>query len=104
MKTYTRQQLLNNECTHREYYAQFVTEQFVDKVSSQIGKDRLLNSKDKHLNDIPLQIWDMISPPIGTGSKIREFGDYLTKAGSVCIVKEAARQFLEKQNKQVLEF
>jgi hypothetical protein len=104
MKTYTRQQLLNNECTHREYYAQFVTEQFVDRVSSRIGKDELLSSKDKHLNDIPLKIWDAISPPLGTGAKMRELGDYLTQSGIVCIAKEAARQFLEKQNKQVLEF
>jgi len=98
---FTRKQHLSKECTHREYYAQFVNEGLPEVVARIIGADRILNSTDpKHFNDIKLIYWDMCqSIPMGTGQKMKEHGDYLTMAGKNCILKEAAKQFYETSNK-----
>ena len=93
----TRKQYINKECTHREYYAQFVTEDTKRAVLYVIGKDKLLSSKDEHLNDIGLKTWDSIGV-FGVGAKLKECGDYLTLAGAVCINKEAARQIIESDS------
>ena len=47
---------------------------------------------DEHLNTLPLQSWDcFVSMLRGADKVMRERGDYLTLAGGVCILKEAAR-------------
>ena len=61
---YTREQYLNNECSHHDYYKQFVTKGIIDYVKRAIGKDKILNSKDEHFNDIPLRLWDNLYIPI----------------------------------------
>lgn len=95
---FTRQQYLNKECTHRQYYAQFVTQGIIDRVLRGIGKEKIINSTDEHLNDIPLQKWDCLLPtfPSSIANKMRECGDHPTLAGAVCICKEAARQIQEE--------
>lgn len=91
---FSRQQYLNKECTHAEYYGQFVTGAVKSAVRCSIGKDAIVKSNDPHFNDIPLAKWDRLSFPVSS-KKIKEAGDYLTKAGFVCIAKEAARQIKE---------
>lgn len=91
---HTRQQYLNNECTHREYYAQFVTPEYIQYVVSRIGAKELMGATDENLNSISLKKWDMLGAPI-CKQKLIEAGDGLTLAGKVCMAKEAARQFIE---------
>jgi hypothetical protein len=93
---YTRRDYLNKKCTHREYYAQFVTTSYVNSVASKIGLSRLLKSEDPDFNDIPLREWDMLPIPVGTHSLMISLEDYLTMAGAVSMSKEAARQAVEK--------
>lgn len=92
----TRKQYIAGEYSHRDYYGQFVTSAMANRVAATIGNDRLRASEDEHLNDIPLAEWDLI--PIGSSvaAALKECGDYLTKAGAVCLNKEAARQWLDK--------
>lgn len=90
---------MNHKCTHREYHAQFVTDELKARVQSRIGLDQLLRSKDEHLNDIPLKIWDSIKAPAGTIAKLEEAGTYLTLATQVCIAKEAAQQIIAEHSK-----
>jgi hypothetical protein len=93
----TKKQRMNHECTHREYFAQFVTSGFSDSVARQIGAERLIAAKDEqHLNNIPLREWDAILPPFGSIAKMKEAGDFMTLGDSVCIAKEAALQFIER--------
>lgn len=96
---FTRQQYMNKECTHREFYAQLVTPLFPAYIGRQIGHDRLMSSTDPHLNDIPLRHWDAVAVPLGTGAKLEELGTFLTSAHCVCIAKEAARQYIEANTK-----
>jgi hypothetical protein len=95
---------------HRAYYAQFVDEHVIQTVVNNIGGRELLASRDTHLNDIPLRRWDLLAGAIARGSRIewiprhwqpaiafKDVGDYPTLAGLVCVLKEAARQWLERQ-------
>lgn len=92
----TRKDYLDGKCTHAEYYAQFVTPGITARVSSRIGIERLKQSTDQHLNDIPLGTWDNLfdGAPMEVTKRLRECGDYPTKAGLVCIAKTAAFQLI----------
>ena len=95
----TRGQYLDGEATHREYYAQFVTEGIKTTVLSRFDIDRLVSAfnADEHLNGIPLQSWDNIRfYNMEVIRQMEECGDGLTLAGQVCILKEAARQIVEE--------
>lgn len=92
---FTRKDYLNKLCTHREYYAQFVTPGTLSLVLAGIGLKRLLAAKDEHLNDIPMSLWDRLVPRCPGSGKFRDAGDFYTKSGGVCLLKEAARQLIE---------
>lgn len=53
---YTRQDYLNDVCTHQQYYAQFVNSVIVDIVQRSIGSKRIVNSTDPSFNDIDLDL------------------------------------------------
>ena len=94
---FTRKQYMGKECTHREYYGQFVTPHIVDSVADQIGRDILRYSTDEHLNDIALSRWDNVfltQDALRMVTKANESGGY-SLSDTVCIAKEAARQFIE---------
>lgn len=59
-----RAYVLRGECGPYEYYDQFVNDQILAYVEGTIGFDRIVNSKDPHFNDIPLRLWDNISPSV----------------------------------------
>jgi hypothetical protein len=90
----TRKQYLAGECTHREFYAQFVTDHVRNRVAVRFGRPRLEASTDPHMNDIPLAEWDTLGP-VGSKAKWDELGDFPTMAGRTCIYKEAAKQLVE---------
>ena len=60
---YTEKNYLDGDCTHGQFYAQFVTPEHKLKVIQHVGLSTLLASTDEHLNDIPLKIWDQIKAP-----------------------------------------
>lgn len=107
---FTRQEYLNDEShrigassaertsAHRRYYGQFVDARTIAVVVQFIGADRLRASKDPHMNDIPLPLWDRLAPNLPGSGKFKDAGDYYTLAGGVCLAKEAARQWLESQS------
>ena len=93
---FTRKQYMNHECTHREYYGQYVEPWVKSQVLLRIPLEKLRASKDEHLNDIPLRRWDaMPFNSFSISQAMKGNGDYLTQAGIVCIAKEAARQIME---------
>lgn len=82
---------------HRRYFGQLVTNGTIARVLSGIGKDALLKSTDEHLNDIPLHLWDRLVPKCPGSAGFAKIGDYYTLANGVCLLKEAARQIIEKE-------
>lgn len=97
---YTRKQRLNDDCTHREYYAQFINKNTKQTVLHHIGLDRILASTDDAMNDIELNSWDVL-PQISqeTWRKMESLGDNMSMAGKVCIYKEAAKQIKEEHSR-----
>ena len=91
---FTRAQRLANECTHEQYYNQFVNPVIISRVEQYIGKDKIIAAlaTEKGLNSIPLATWDGVANNLyNVSAKMKEAGDYLTLAGGVCIAKQAAR-------------
>lgn len=64
-------------------------------VQMYIGVEKLKNSTNEHFNDIPLKTWDAL-PIVYNRPAMESCGDYLTIAGHVCIMKEAALQLIEE--------
>jgi len=109
----TRKDYLNDSKLFNDYYAQFVDEIIKQEVLDKIGIELLLNSKDEHLNDIPLRKWDALAGFVFRGSemirrpysirkelmdKLKEAGDGVSSAVMVCIYKNAARQIIKSYN------
>lgn len=86
-KKFTRAQYMAEECTHRQYYSQFICDEYMARV-----KNMVLRAS--------LEEWDRISMSLLHSSRIhslmKEVGDIITLSGAVCIMKEAKRQQLER--------
>jgi hypothetical protein len=80
---------------HHAYFAQFVTPVITQIVLESIGKERLLKSRDVHLNDVPLRLWDNLPFPWHMEKKIRDAGENMSLSTKVCIYKTAARLWLK---------
>jgi hypothetical protein len=95
MTTFTRAQYLNDECTHEQYYGQFVTGHLTDAVVNLIGLDRIKASSDPYLNDIPLKAWDNLQPLVMSfaGAAIGKANGSggVALSDCVCTAKAAAR-------------
>jgi hypothetical protein len=87
----------NEPGSHRRFYAQFVNAATISTVARFIGHDALMRSTDPHMNDIPLAKWDRLAGRLPLAIRFADVGDYPTLAGWVCIAKEAARQYIERQ-------
>lgn len=94
---FTRKQLMNRECSHQEYYSQFVTPWIKQLVVKSIGIERLLKSTDPYLNDIPLREWDSLSFGFMISKEqLKKCGDFETLASKVCILKQAANMIINE--------
>lgn len=93
----TRQQYLNKEITHQEYYSQYVNAGITSRVKSSIGEKRIKESTDPHFNDIPLFEWDRLGLPVGYRiiEMVKENGDFNSLSFQVCVNKAAARMIRE---------
>jgi hypothetical protein len=100
----TRQQYMDNEITHQQYYGQFVDEHIIKLVIDTFGSYPLKYEfqRDENFNDIPLQRWDALSYAIvrKVTPLLREAGDFYSLAGGVCILKQAARMHVEAIDKK----
>lgn len=89
---FSRADYMADKCSFEQYYNQFVTLGRMQAVVYQIGLNKILKSKDEHLNDIPLKKWDNIFFVDSVSKDLEKHGDYLTLAGKVCIAKACAKQ------------
>ena len=104
-KTFTRKDYRDRKCSHKEYYRQFVTHSVLHVVRNRIGADKIKNSTDPHMNDIPLKLWDQLAHSIrgAIDTKLFKACNNVTYAeesrdkflwslsDAVCIAKAAAR-------------
>lgn len=57
-RVFTRKMYMGKECTHDEFYGQFVNERVISRLARL--KERIAQSQDPHFNDIPLRLWDSL--------------------------------------------
>lgn len=98
---FTYENYQKKECTHEEFYSQFVNSKLMDLVVRKIGADAILNSASKHFNDIPLEKWQILNPLIRYcvyTEDIRSTHISWSVSDSVCVAKMAA--LLYKQSCQ----
>lgn len=53
-----RNRYMNHEITHEDFYLWLANFIGANEKMLPVSKDRIANSKDEHLNDIPLHLWD----------------------------------------------
>lgn len=80
---------------HHAYFSQFVTADVTATLLQYISGARLLASRDVHLNDIPLKLWDDLPFLQSIARKAQEFGDNTSLNTKVCVYKTAARLWLK---------
>lgn len=80
-------------CTHDQYYRQYINKEILDFVCKSIGKDKIMTSKDKNFNDIPLKYWDYISKQVQNmcDATMHKLGEVQSLSTGVCIAKAAAK-------------
>jgi hypothetical protein len=86
----TRKEYMAGNATHQAYYGEIAQACHIKLSDSLMARVRA--STDPHLNDIPLQTWD-IEGSYWHGALRRELqarGDCLSMAGAVCALKAAA--------------
>lgn len=117
MKTY--KQYMNKECTHRQYYAQFVDVKTRRIVLNAFGLDRIKKHIEAddcfHRDNIPLKMWDRLSGFHVRGSDVTLMGgnfvgntinwkkaknESFSLSDCVCILKEAAKQIAESEQQK----
>ena len=93
----TRKVYLDVKISHHDYYMQFATEAMKRQVIRDITVEEIKNSKDEHLNDIPLHRWDSLSGCMFRGSimMVRPTGESVSPATLVCIYKAIARDLVK---------
>lgn len=88
---FTRKQYLNNECTHSEYYSQFLTP--ASRLSKSLTELVIASKDNEHFNDIYLGKFDSEAYSLEYDKELfKQAGDSPTLAGKVCLLKEKARQ------------
>ena len=101
MIKFTRKDYMDNKCSHREYYGQFVDAAVRNTVSKYIGRDTILKCRDnENFSDISLVEWDRLELAIryAVGSLIAKANGTggISLSDCVCVAKEAARQIYER--------
>jgi hypothetical protein len=98
----TREQYLNKEVSHHDFFAQFVTERTKAYILKSLKVEdikRALENGDKHLNEIKIPYnnlnrangsWWWDGAPINT-KLVREAGENLSQSTYTCVAKAAAR-------------
>jgi hypothetical protein len=102
---FTHKEYMNKACTHREYHGQFVTPRIKSYVLRKFGIDRLTQSTDPHLNDIPLREWGILNfrADLFKKADLKAAGEHYSIAFEVCVLKEAARQLIEEAKKETVQ-
>ena len=91
-----RERYLNGDMSFDQYYGAIADECRIAVPDSvvKVVRKALLNG-DEHLNTIPRRRWDQIARGYMMRRELhkafRSRGDYVTLAGTVCLVKTAAR-------------
>jgi hypothetical protein len=91
---FTRKDYLSGQCTHEQYYAQFINDAGIALVQRSEAFKKLQKSKSTDLSSVELAVWDRIGTAGESVNLMKSLGDIWSAAGAVCINKAIARQLL----------
>jgi hypothetical protein len=94
---FTRQQYLNGECSHQEYYVQYVNRQVWHLIANAFPVDKLraAHAVDKNFHTIELSYWDQLACFIQPNlDLLNKLGESDTLSWRVCVLKHCAKEFL----------
>jgi hypothetical protein len=91
----TRNQYMNREISHAEFYRSVYQAAGISMARSPLlpkVREALANG-DEHLNSIPLQMWDSMATnaQAAIARALREHGDFYSLGDGVCTLKQAAK-------------
>ncbi len=103
---FTRNQYVKGQCSHDEYYSQFITQELVNFLPKVISLETLSASRDKEfMNDIPLSKWDSVAKSFlsvkSLANKFKAYGDTPSLGGMVCLAKVIAKQIRTRMDAPV---
>jgi hypothetical protein len=96
MREFNYRDLLNKECTHDNFYGQFVNDNIKKCVLGSFTIEELKASDDEHINDLPLKRWDNAAFYGFNIDKFRRLAGFYARSTKVCVLKEAARQLIKE--------
>lgn len=91
---FTKNQFLKDECTHTEYYSQFITPDGIKLVEASPAFKKLKASGSTNLSDMPLAQWDCIGTAWDASNLLTTLGDHWSLGISVVINKIIAAHIL----------
>lgn len=95
---FTRKDYLDKNCTHEQYYSQFVTNHSKALVLGMWDNQTLIDSyqKDDYFNHklTPLKSWDFLAGFLSTPKIFTEAGGWNTLSEKICILKQSAREMV----------
>jgi hypothetical protein len=102
---FTRAQYLAGECSHQEYYGQFVNQWILTCVKGKYGVNRLIEAEklDINFNTIPLYSWDQLNIMSAVDQELWAAANgsrYYSLSDNLCIQKQAARMIVEKYHSE----
>ena len=102
---FTRGQYLAGECSHQEYYGQFVNHSIIDSVRCQFGVNQLINAHeiDEHFNSIALCRWDERNIMSSVNQELWKAANgsrYHSLSDNLCIKKAAAKIIVEEYSSE----
>lgn len=98
---YNRKAYLDRECTHREYYRQFITPCMEATILSRITKEQIIECKAEFNSDnySCRHYWDHMYVPTPT-PEMRKAGLCHSPSSQVCRLKACARVMYERWIKE----
>lgn len=90
---WTKYDLLNGNCTHEQYYTQFIAPRIVQIVAGMIGTDWIKSSKSSSFDDIPAQRWLAVGTFLQTmlAPTFSKHGDFVSVYSAIIVAKYTAK-------------
>lgn len=101
---YTRAQYINGDCSHDEYYNQFVNAENSAYVIGALGREKLLKKcHTKCLNEVALYEIDHLFAlrSMTDASLLKSVGDNWCASTQVCIAKAIIKEFLTENGAEL---
>lgn len=97
--SFSRKEYMENKCTHKEYYDQFITPAGIELVSKSVAFKKLMKNNSEDLSSVTINFWDLIGTAHDAVALLNSKGDTWSLASAVCINKAIAEHIILNNKK-----